>query len=133
MNAIDKVINIFENPLKWHFQKFGRLLINAAKNRNIVECCDDILILRLKIKRHFKELAELLEFQLPESSVYSEEEYKKLHAIYEMAYTLLYVPSSYGQTKITDELKRITNSFIDTEWNINLKRSLFNYVNPAIS
>ena len=61
MITVEHIIDIFENAICMDFQKFGTLLQNSASRRDIVECCHDILILRLKMKRHIKELADLLE------------------------------------------------------------------------
>lgn len=133
MNTFERIIYIFDNAILMDFQKFGTLLQNSASRQDIVECCHDILVLRLKMKRHFKELADLLESQFPFSKEVTSDEYKQLHAIYEMAYTLLYVPTGYEQTSITDELKRITKVFEDVDWNFDTDRVLPDFNNPALS
>lgn len=133
MNTFERIIDIFENAILMDFQKFGRLLHNSASRQDIVECCHDILVLRLKTKRHFKELADLLETPFSFSNNLSPEEYKQLHAIYEMAYTLLYVPTGYEQLSITDELKRITKVFEDAECHVDSDRVLPDFNNPTLS
>lgn len=133
MTGFEKIINIFEGAILMDFNKFGILLQESAKRGNITECCNDILVLRLKMKHHFKELADLLESPLSFPENLSSDEYKQLHAIYEMAHTLLYIPTGYEQTTIIDELKRITKVFEDAEWHIDNDRVLIDFNNPALS
>lgn len=128
MNEFEQIKDIFENAILMDFQKFSKLLQDSANRRDIIGCCHDILILRLKMKRHFKKLADQLEFP----HTYSEEDYKQLHAIYEMAYTLLNVPTGYEQTTITDELKRIVGFFEDSEWHVDESRVLLDFNDPAL-
>lgn len=132
MNEVEKIKDIFENAILMDFQKFGQLLQDSANRRDIVGCCHDIIVLRLKMKRHFKQLADLLEQIVSFPMDYNDEEYKQLHAIYEMAYTLLHVPTGYEQTTITDELERITRTFDDANWFIDENRVLPDYNNPAL-
>lgn len=132
MNTFEDIINILENAICMDFHKFGKLLLNSASQRDIVGCCHDILVLRIKMKRHFKELADLLEASLSFSDDISHEEYKQLHAIFEMAFTLLHVPSGYEQTTITDELERITKVFDDADWFVDENRVLPDFDNPAL-
>lgn len=133
MNEFEQIKDIFENAILMDFQKFGTLLQDNAKRRDIVECCRDIVTLRLKMKRHFKQLADLLERSVSLPLDYNEEDYKQLHAIYEMAYTLLHVPTGYEQTTITDELERITKAFDDADWFIDENRVLPDFNDPALS
>ena len=132
MNEFEKIKDIFENAILMDFHKFGILLEESAKRQDIVGCCHDIITLRLKMKYHFKQLADLLDNSISFPTAYSEEEYKQLHAIYEMAFTLLHVPSGYEQTTITDELERITKVFDDADWFVDENRVLPDFDNPAL-
>lgn len=116
MNYLNEIMNIFDNAIMMDFHKFGVLLEQQADNRNLAGCCEAILMLRLKLKPHFKKLADLLKTSLATPESYSHEERRTLQAIYEMAQTLCFIPTGYEQTNITDELKNIIKSFEEAEW-----------------
>lgn len=116
MNNLDEIVKLFENAIMMDFHKFGILLEQQANHRNIAGCCEAILQLRLKLKPHFKRLADLLRTSLACPEAYNFEERRNLQAIYEMAQTLCIIPTGYEQTTITDELKYINLIFEEAGW-----------------
>lgn len=116
MNELDKIITLFDNAIMMDFHKFGTLLMQQAEQRNIAACCEAILQLRLKLKPHFKRLADFLRTSLACPEDYNDEERRNLQAIYEMAQTLCFIPTGYEQTTITDELKNINIIFEEAGW-----------------
>lgn len=116
MNNLKTIQDIFEGAIMMDFHKFGILLEQQANQRNIAGCCEAILMLRLKLKPHFKQLAELLKSSLTAPEHYTHEERHHLQAIFEMAQTLCLIPTGYEQTNITDELQNINKAFEETGW-----------------
>lgn len=116
MNNLKTIQDIFENAIMMDFHKFGVLLEQQADQRNIAGCCEAILMLRLKLKPHFKKLADLLFNSLATPEDYTQEERLHLQAIFEMAQTLCFIPTGYEQTSITDELQNINNAFEEAGW-----------------
>lgn len=115
------------------FHKFGVLLEQHADQRNIAGCCEAILMLRLKLKPHFKKLADFLQSRLASPEAYTPEERHQLQAIFEMAQTLCFIPTGYEQTNITDELQNINKAFEEAGWKLpKAPRVLGNFwSNPA--
>lgn len=116
MNNLKTIQDIFEGAVLMDFHKFGILLEQQANQRNIAGCCEAILILRLKLKPHFKQLAELLKLSLTAPEQYNNDERRQLQAIFEMAQTLCFIPTGYEHTTITDELQIINKAFEDAGW-----------------
>lgn len=117
-NELEEIRNLFGNAIMMDFHKFGVLLEQQAAQHNIAGCCEDILMLRLKLKPHFKILAEFLKAILSYPETYSPEERRQLQAIFEMAQTLCFIPTGYEQTNITDELQNILKAFEEAGWKL---------------
>lgn len=128
MKDLEKIKNIFQFAALQDFNKFGTLLMQQADQRNVAGCCEAILILNLKLKRHFKLLADELDKVLDAPEDYTPEKMHHLRAIHEMAYNLLHTATGHEQTNISDELKRLEDTFISRGWEIpNGQRVLGNH------